>query len=97
MPYSAIRTIGVLSTLVLLGLNIAMGAFYALWRVADDAAINRMESSSGMDPTQLLPNGNLMWLAAHSALLMLVVLDILAVILAAIFVSFRRNNAIGAR
>ncbi|MCO1337578.1 hypothetical protein BJH93_01505 [Kocuria polaris] len=91
MSQRAVKVFGLLGGLVLLGLNTAVIAFYSLWQIADSAAINRMESDSGMDPTQILPNANLMWVAAHGSVSMVLALDVLAVILVIKLVTSRRR------
>lgn len=62
----------------LLGLNAAFVTLFVLWRLADAAAVNRAESA-GFDPSMLLPNGNLMWLAAHASLFCLIAVDVCAI------------------
>lgn len=62
------------------GLNIAVLAFLVLWLIADIAAISRMESESSVDPGQMLLNSDMLWLAAHGSMLMLVVVDVLIVV-----------------
>lgn len=85
------RVLGILYAFALTGLNASVIAFYALWQIADTAAINRMETGSGMDVAQMLPNSNLMWIAAHGSLLMLIIVDILALFLFAVAFSSRDN------
>lgn len=65
--------------MAVVGLNIAVLAFFVLWKIADSTAIGRMESEPSVDPGQMLPNSELMWLAAHGSVLMLVVVDVLIV------------------
>lgn len=76
------KVLGVVSGFTLLGLNIAFVAFFTLWQIADSAAINRMEMATGVDPAQMLPNANLMWIAAHASVLLLLVADVLAIVFA---------------
>lgn len=73
------KTLGLAGAVAMVGLNITVVAFFVLWLIADSAAIGRMESESSIDPGQMLPNSELMWLAAHGSVLMVVVLDVLAV------------------
>lgn len=73
------KTLGIAGAVAMVGLNITVLAFFVLWLIADSAAIGRMESESSIDPGQMLPNSELMWLAAHGSVLMVVVLDVLAV------------------
>ena len=73
------KTLGITGAVAMVGLNITVLAFFVLWLIADSAAIGRMESESSMDPGQMLPNSELMWLAAHGSVLRVVVLDALAV------------------
>lgn len=79
MSQDPMRTLGIAGAVAMVGLNITVLAFFVLWSIADSAAIGRMESESNMDPGQMLPNSELMWLAAHGSVLMVVVLDVLAV------------------
>ncbi len=76
------KVLGVLSGLTLLGLNIAVVAFFTLWQIADSTAINRMETATGVDPSQMLPNANLMWISARTSFLMVLVADVLAIVFA---------------
>lgn len=62
----------------LLGLNAAFVTLFVLWRLADAAAVSRAESA-GFDPSMLLPNGNLLWLAAHASLFCLIAVDACAI------------------
>ncbi|MBF6670696.1 MULTISPECIES: cell surface protein [Glutamicibacter] len=78
MSRNAVKAFRILYALALTGLNAAVIAFYTLWQIADTAAINRMETGSGMDVVQMLPNSNLMWAAAHGSLIMLIIVDIMA-------------------
>lgn len=73
------KILGLAGAVAMVGLNITVVAFFVLWLFADSAAIGRMESESSIDPGQMLPNSELMWLAAHGSVLMVVVLDVLAV------------------
>ncbi|UYQ77080.1 hypothetical protein OF385_13805 [Glutamicibacter sp. JL.03c] len=79
MSKNAVRAFRILFAFALIGLNVAVILFFTLWQIADTAAINRMEAGSGMDVAQMLPNSNLMWVAAHGSLVMLIIVDILAV------------------
>lgn len=85
------RVLGFLCAFALTGLNASVIAFYALWQIADTAAINGMETGSGMDVAQMLPNSNLMWAAAHGSLLMLIIVDVLALLLFTAVFSSRGN------
>ncbi|MBC9944793.1 hypothetical protein ICL81_09760 [Leucobacter sp. cx-328] len=70
---SALRT----TTLVLLvALNVVLVSFFVLWWIADATSVNSAEGPAGFDPSKLLPNANLMWIAAHSSLLMLIAVDV---------------------
>ena len=70
---SALRT----TTLVLVvALNVALVSFFVLWSIADATSVNSAEGPAGFDPSKLLPNANLMWIAAHSSLLMLIAVDV---------------------
>lgn len=81
MSQNPMRTLSIAGAVAMVGLNVTVVAFFVLWLIADSAAIRRMETESNMDPGQMLPNSELMWLAAHGSLLMVVVLDVLAVAL----------------
>ncbi len=78
MSQNPMKTLGVAGAVAMVGLNITVLAFFVLWLIADSAAVARMESESSIDPGQMLPNSELMWLAAHGSVLMVVVLDVLA-------------------
>ncbi|MFB9164252.1 MULTISPECIES: hypothetical protein [Arthrobacter] len=86
------KALGILSGLTLLGLNIAVSLFFALWQIADGAAINRMETTNGFDPSQMLPNADLMWMASHASLLMVLVADVLAAVFVVILVKSRQRS-----
>ena len=79
MSQNSVKKLGIAGAVAMVGLNISVLAFFVLWLIADSAAISRMESESSMDPGQMLSNSELMWLAAHGSVLMVVVLDVLAV------------------
>ena len=79
MSQNPMKTLGITGAVAMVGLNITVLAFFVLWLIADSAAIGRMESESSIDPGQMLPNSELLWLAAHGSVLMVVVLDVLAV------------------
>lgn len=78
MSQDPMKTLGITGVVAMVGLNITVLAFFVLWLVADSAAVGRMESESSIDPGQMLPNSELMWLAAHGSVLTVVVLDVLA-------------------
>lgn len=86
------KVLGVLGGLTLLGLNIAVLAFFALWQIADSATINRIETATGADPAQMLPNANLMWIAAHASFLMVLVADVLAIMFAVMLGKSRHRS-----
>lgn len=92
MRTSANKAFAVLSVIVLVALNIGFFAFYRLWQIADNAALNRMEASSGMDPALLLPHSNLMWVAAQGSLIAVLALDLLAMLFAAKALSSSRQR-----
>ena len=79
MSQNSVKTLGIAGAVALVGLNITVLDFFVLWLISDNAAIGRMESESSIDPGQMLPNSELMWLAAHGSVLMVVVLDALAI------------------
>jgi len=78
---------GVLTLVALAGLNGAFVVFFVLWSTADNAAINAMEAASGYDAAAMLPNANLMWLAAYASLALLIIVDGLVV---ALFLQLRK-------
>lgn len=79
MSQIPMKAFGIVGVVTMLGLNISVLAFFVLWKIADSTAIGHMESESSVDPGQMLPNSEMMWLAAHGSVLMLVVLDVLIV------------------
>lgn len=79
MSQNPMKTLGIAGAVAMVGLNIAVLAFFVLWRIADNAAIDRMEPESRVDPGRMLPNSEMMWLAAHGSVLMILVLDVLIV------------------
>ncbi|MFE7843672.1 hypothetical protein ACFUTX_00600 [Microbacterium sp. NPDC057407] len=87
------NNLGVLIGFALAGLNLAVVAFFVLWQIADTAAINRMESASGMDSTRLLPNADLLWLAACASLFLLLCVDGLIILAAVKLASANRKIA----
>ncbi|WP_223906917.1 hypothetical protein [Actinomyces capricornis] len=54
-----------------------MISFYALWHIADTAAVNRAEEH-GFAPQQFLPHATAFWFAAHASLLSVLILDVIA-------------------
>lgn len=66
--------------MVLVAFNAAMVGFFALWRVADSAAINAYEES-GFNSVLEPPNLELTWIAAHAAIVLLVALDVCLLVL----------------
>lgn len=72
-------------------LNIAVFSFYALWQNADAWAVNRSEANGALDTQQLLPHGDLMWVASNVSVALLLALDIFSA--AAIVVLARRSRA----
>lgn len=67
-----------ISGAALVVLNVAVTGFYVLWRIAHSAAVARAEDA-GFDRAQLLPNWELLWLAANASLFMMLVVDVLAI------------------
>lgn len=68
-------------SIALVGLNAAFAAFFILWSIADTAAMDAMEASTGFDPVSMLPNANWMWASACASLILLVVVDACAIAL----------------
>ncbi len=79
MSQNSVKKLVIAGAMAMVGLNISVLAFFVLWKIADSTAIGHMESESSVDPGQMLPNSEMMWLAAHGSVLMLVVLDVLIV------------------
>ncbi|MGL3199082.1 MULTISPECIES: hypothetical protein [Curtobacterium] len=67
--------------------NVVFLSFFAFYSVANDWAVERSEATGAFEPSQLLPHDAALWLSAHAALVLLVVLDAVAVALA-----FRLNR-----
>lgn len=91
MGTSSNKAFAVLSVIVLVALNTGFFACYSLWQIADNAALNRMETSARVDPSLLLPHSNLMWLVAHGTLISIIALDVLAIVFAAKAIPSRRH------
>ena len=75
MQHGYQRALNIIGLVVAAGLNVAVVSFYVLWFIADSDAINRMETATSVDPTVLLPNATLLWLAANASLVALLALD----------------------
>lgn len=88
------RALVIAGGLLLLALNVAVVAFFVLWQIADTAALNRMEANSGFASAELLPNANLMWIAAHASLVLLLALDAVGVVFAVL--AARKPKVLGA-
>ena len=73
---SSTRVLRTWMSVLLVAVNIAVGAFYGLWFVADEWAVDHSEATHGFDPTMLLPNGVGLWLVANAGIAVLVALDI---------------------
>ena len=91
MSHRPARVLDGLGGLILAVLNVAVVTFYATWFAADAAAINKMETSTSVDPSVMLPNSSLMWVAAHASLIALLALD---AVVAAKVVGARRTCAV---
>ena len=74
------RLTAIAGACALAGLNVAFAVFFITWWLADSAAINSAESAGGYDATAMLPNANLMWVAAMASLFFLIAVDVLAVL-----------------
>ncbi|WP_344755796.1 hypothetical protein [Gryllotalpicola koreensis] len=61
--------------------NVVFFVFYALFRVADDWAVDRSEMHGGFDQSYLLPHGDLAWLVGAAAVVVLLVFDVLVALL----------------
>lgn len=93
-PTSAVPTRASKATAIALGaaaatLNATFLLFFVLWSHADEWAVDRSEARGGFDPTQLLPHGGLMWVAAHVAFAALLGCDVLGVV---VFVRVRKSG-----
>ncbi|HEY0248826.1 MAG TPA: hypothetical protein VGC45_11260 [Gryllotalpicola sp.] len=66
----AVAVVGVL-------LNLAVVAFYVLYRIADEWAVDRSEAFGGFDQSYLLPHDALTWLVGTAAVVLLLVTDVL--------------------
>lgn len=78
MSQNPMKKLGIAGAVSMVGLNITVLAFFVLWLIADSSAVARMESESSIDPGQMLPDSELMWLVAHGSVLIVIVLDVLA-------------------
>lgn len=61
--------------------NVVVVSFFALYSAANDWAAERSEATGAFDPSQLLPHDAALWLSAHAAIVLLVVLDAVGVAL----------------
>ncbi|MGB9034730.1 MAG: hypothetical protein WCC45_09450 [Paeniglutamicibacter sp.] len=92
MSKSIKKILAVFSGLTLRGLNVAVVTFFVLWQIADSSAIDRMETSADIDPAQMLPDANLMWMAAHASFIMLMIADVLAILFVVMLVKSRKSS-----
>ncbi|MDP4331895.1 hypothetical protein Q7F20_00770 [Curtobacterium sp. A7_M15] len=90
LPRTVVAGIWVLAVLF----NVALLTFFALYTTADEWAVDRSEATGAFDPSQLLPHEGLLWLVAHAALGLLVVLDGVGV---AVLVRERRKRTVARR
>ncbi|KQR53928.1 hypothetical protein ASF88_03550 [Leifsonia sp. Leaf336] len=70
------RSLRLWMSVLLVAVNIAVGAFYGLWAVADEWAVDRSEATHGFDPSMLLPNSVGLWIVANASLVLLIGLDV---------------------
>jgi len=61
--------------------NAVFVAFFALYSVASDWAAERSEAIRAFDLSQLLPHDAALWLSAHAAILLLVMLEAVGIAL----------------
>jgi hypothetical protein len=61
--------------------NLVFASFFALYSAANDWAAERSEATGAFDPSQLLPHDAALWLSAHAAIVLLVMLDAVGIAL----------------
>lgn len=71
----SIRTLTVAGTAILASLNVAFVAFFVLYSIADEWAVDRSEASHGSDPTMLLPHDAALWIVANASIVILLAFD----------------------
>ncbi len=70
----------VIAIAVLAGLfHAAFAAFLLLYSAVDSWAVDRSEATGAFDPSQLLPHGEVLWVVARCAAVLLVVLDVVVI------------------
>ncbi|PCN47633.1 hypothetical protein Csp2054_10985 [Curtobacterium sp. 'Ferrero'] len=69
--------------------NVVFVNFFALYSAANDWAVERSEATGAFEPSQLLPHDAALWLSAHVAIVLLVVLDAAGV---ALWLRIRRGH-----
>lgn len=74
-PVPLPRALVVMIWVLALLFNAVFVAFFALYSAASDWAAERSEATGAFDPSQLLPHDAALWLSAHAAILLLVMLD----------------------
>lgn len=74
-PVPLPRALVVMIWVLALLFNAVFVAFFALYSAASEWAAERSEATGAFDPSQLLPHDAALWLSAHAAILLLVMLD----------------------
>jgi ABC-type Fe3+ transport system permease subunit len=73
--------------------NVVFVSFFALYSAAHDWAVDRSEATGAFEPSQLLPHDAALWLSAHAAIVLLVVLDAVGVAVALRIRRLRVNSS----
>ncbi len=71
----------ILAFALTISLNVTLIMFFILWYAADSQAVNAAEGKSGFDQSVMLPHSNLLWIAAHTSLALMLALDACLVVL----------------
>lgn len=77
LPRALVVMVRVLAALF----NVVLVSFFALYSVANEWAAERSEATGAFDPSQLLPHDAALWLSAHAAIVLLVMLDVVGIAL----------------
>jgi len=80
-PESLPRALLVMIWVLALLFNAVFVVFFALYSAANDWAAERSEATGAFDPSRLLPHDAALWLSAHAAILLLVMLDAVGIAL----------------
>ncbi|GAA2448877.1 hypothetical protein [Agromyces soli] len=85
----------ILAFAIAVGLNVALIVFFVLWYAADSQAVNAAEGESGFDQSSMIPHSNLLWVAAHTSLTLMLALDACLVVLWCRGSQRRRGESVG--